>query len=163
MSIAIQMKEEEFKSAMKSILSIQRTNVRFIFYIVKKQISNQRCSFVSLKNATIMYDTCFVYNELRNLAIETIQTSHYLLVDADGIVSCNHSFSIIYLATLENNLLNHIPLLSNEKEILLLVMFPYDSPSSKECYSSGLCDKAYNIEKNNEVDGGIFLKRNRNY
>lgn len=91
MSIAVQINEEEIENAITTISTFNRTNIRFTFYIVKNQNENPRCSFVTMKNVTVKYDTCFVINELRNLAIETIQTSHYLIVDADGIVSCNYS------------------------------------------------------------------------
>ena len=88
MSIAIQLTEEEFRSTMKSIELINRENIRFTFYIVKASHSKQpRCTYITKKGKTVSFETCFVINELRNLAIETIQTTHFMILDGDGILS----------------------------------------------------------------------------
>ena len=88
MSIAIQINEEELEELYNIISSIWRNNIRFTFYIVKKQSNSKpRCKFVTMNGKSILLPTCFVCNVLRNLAIETISTSHFLLIDGDGIIS----------------------------------------------------------------------------
>ena len=88
MSIALQLTEEEFKATMKSVELINRENIRFTFYVVKANHSQQpRCTYINQKGKTIGFETCFVINELRNLAIETIQTTHFMILDGDGILS----------------------------------------------------------------------------
>ena len=95
-SIAIQINEEELEELYDFISPIQRNNIRFSFYIVQKPlVKNQpRCTFITMNGESLSLPNCFVYNVLRNLAIETITTSHFLLVDGDGIISCNY-FNIL--------------------------------------------------------------------
>ena len=91
MSIAVQVNEEDFVDLISIVNAIRRNNIRFTFYIVKKPIeSNYRCTFKSLSGIDVYYESCYVINVLRNLAIETISTSHFLIIDGDGIVSSNH-------------------------------------------------------------------------
>ena len=47
------------------------------------------------------------------------------------------------LATLERNIHQFIPILSNEKEILLLELFPFNSPSANDCFEGNDCTKVY--------------------
>ena len=92
-SIAVQCHEDEINSLFSIISSIKRENIRFTFYIIKKTKSEKRCSF-KMKNGEYFYlYSCYVINELRNLAIETIQTSHFMIIDGDAILSCNISFN----------------------------------------------------------------------
>ena len=99
MSIAIQINEEEFEEMLDEIGKIQGSNIRFTFYIVQKKPENEpRCNFITMNGKSISLQNCFVYNVLRNLAIETIKTSHFLLIDGDGIVS-----SIIIIFFINNS------------------------------------------------------------
>ena len=93
MSIAIQINEEELDEMLYEMEKIQRNNIRFTFYIVQKiPVNKPRCSFITMNGKSISLQNCFVCNVLRNLAIETITTSHFLLIDGDGIISCIHYF-----------------------------------------------------------------------
>ena len=88
MSIAIQINEEEIDEMLDKIEKIRRNNIRFTFYLIKKiPVNKPRCHFIILNGKSIPLQNCFVCNVLRNLAIETITTSHYLLIDGDGIIS----------------------------------------------------------------------------
>lgn len=93
MSIAIQLTEEELIPTFHLIQSISRENIRFTFYVIQKMPEKKpRCTMVSQKGVTVNFDTCFVINELRNLAIETIQTTHFMILDGDGILSSNEKW-----------------------------------------------------------------------
>lgn len=95
MSVAIQLDEEELPQVAKLLSRMTRSNVRFTLYIVKKAKKIiPRCSFIAMNGSSVLYDRCFVINELRNLAIETIQTTHFMLIDSDSIIS---SISFILL------------------------------------------------------------------
>ena len=88
MSLAIQLDEEELPKVARILSKINRTNIRYTFYITKnigKDIP--RCTFIAMNGTSLLYNRCFVINELRNLAIESIQTTHYMLIDSDGIIS----------------------------------------------------------------------------
>ena len=87
MSIAIQLEESELEDTAKIVSSIERKNIRFTFYVLKNSSDKHRCSFISLNGTNVYYNSCFVINELRNLAIETIETTHFMIVDGDAIIS----------------------------------------------------------------------------
>ena len=144
MSIAIQINEEELDEMVNVIGKIHRNNIRFTFYVIKKKPANKpRCSFITMNGKTISLQNCFVCNVLRNLAIETIKTSHFLLIDGDGIISSRFLHVSSLIATLERNIKHHIPLLSNEKEILLLPIFPYTTKYHEKCIKENDCKQAY--------------------
>ena len=90
MSIAVQVNEEDLMDLIRIVNAIKRNNIRFTFYIVKEVVeSNYRCTFKSMNGTNVFYESCYVINVLRNLAIETIKTSHFMIIDGDGIVSCS--------------------------------------------------------------------------
>lgn len=91
MSISIQLNEEEFEETVKVVSAISRKNIRITFYIIKEQPNQEyHCTFISMNRTNVHYSTCFVFNELRDLAIESIQTTHFLLTDGDAIISGNN-------------------------------------------------------------------------
>ena len=139
MSISIQLNEEELEETAMIINAINRKNIRFTFYVVKKlqnpSKNNYHCSFISMNRKVVYYDSCFVINELRNLAIETILTTHYMLIDGDAIIS----------KTLEEDVKELTSILSQEKEILLIPLFPLYSPSQVDCIETGNCTEAWNV------------------
>ena len=86
MSIAIQMNEDELPIVAQVISIINRRNIRFTLYVVKKS-GKSGCNYISETKKVIHFNQCFVINELRNLAIETIQTTNFMVIDGDGILS----------------------------------------------------------------------------
>ena len=140
MSIAIQLEESELEDTAKIVSSIERKNIRFTFYVLKNSSDKHRCSFISLNGTNVYYNSCFVINELRNLAIETIETTHFMIVDGDAIIS----------NTMENNIKSLIPLLSKEEEVLLFPLFPIESPSEQYCIETGDCEKAWKVIPQNK-------------
>ena len=88
MSIVIQLYEDELSTIASIISGIQRPNIRFTLYILKNVPRGRKgFSFITMNNKVIYYKSCFAYNELRDLAIETIQTTHYLMIDGDAIIT----------------------------------------------------------------------------
>lgn len=88
MSLIIQCNEDEIRTVTSIISTVRRSNIRFTLYILKDVPKGQKkCSFVTLNTTVINYDSCFAYNVLRDLAIESIQTTHYLILDGDAILS----------------------------------------------------------------------------
>ena len=83
MSIAIQMTEDELPTVAQVISTINRPNIRFTLYIAK----DSGCDYVSESRKVYHFNNCFVINELRDLAIETIETTHFMVIDGDGILS----------------------------------------------------------------------------
>ena len=62
-----------------------------------------------------------------------------------GLFPVIMNICIYILATLENNINQFIPLISNEKEVLVFPLFPYQSPYHYQCKTKGDCDLAYDI------------------
>ena len=92
MSLAIQLDEEELPRVARILSKINRTNIRYTLYITKNIGKNiPRCTFIAMNGTSLFYNRCFVINELRNLAIESIQTTHFMLIDSDGIISSKNS------------------------------------------------------------------------
>ena len=92
MSLAIQLDEEELPTVARILSKINRTNIHYTLYITKNIGKNiPRCSFIAMNGTSLFYNRCFVINELRNLAIESIQTTHFMLIDSDGVISSKNS------------------------------------------------------------------------
>ena len=97
MSVAIQLDEEELPKVAKLLGRMTRSNVRFTLYVVKNTGKIiPRCSFIAMNASSVLYDRCFVINELRNLAIETIQTTRFMLIDGDSIISSISFVLLLY-------------------------------------------------------------------
>lgn len=92
MSLAIQLDEEELPTVARILSKINRTNIRYTLYITKNIGKNiPRCTFIAMNGTSLFYNRCFVINELRNLTIESIQTTHFMIIDSDGIISSKNS------------------------------------------------------------------------
>ena len=88
MSIVIQLKEEELEIVAKTVSALPLRSIRFTFYVIAKQEEGvSRCVFISMNRTQVHYDTCLVINVLRNLAIETIRSTHFMVIDGDGILT----------------------------------------------------------------------------
>lgn len=88
MSIALFLEESELPTISRIITNTKRTNIRFTLYIIKEiPNTNNRCSFVLQNKQRMMYPMCFPTNVLRDLAIETIRTTHYLILDGDSLIT----------------------------------------------------------------------------
>lgn len=84
MSVAIRAFDNEIPDLLKILSSITRNNIRFTIQVIDQSSS---CTFIYYDKRRINYSSCFEINLLRNLAIETIKTTHFILVDGDAIIS----------------------------------------------------------------------------
>lgn len=88
LSIVIQMGEDDISTVATVVSNITRPNIRFTFYILKNIEKGQaRCSYVRKSGEIVLTDSCFPINVLRDLGIETIQTTHYFILDGDAVIS----------------------------------------------------------------------------
>ena len=87
-SIAVRLEENQLKSVFKTISKFSKQNIRYTFQVIPSSANLRRgCEFYFLQNETYVYEDCFEVNLLRNFAIETIKTTHFMTIDADAIVS----------------------------------------------------------------------------
>ena len=88
-----------------------------VFNVYIPRVANTtKAFFVDVKSKIGLNDNLYPINELRDVAIESIATTHYLLLDADVFPS-NDLYHIIRL--------NH-ETLENHYNCLLLELFEYD-------------------------------------
>ena len=66
--------------------------------------------------------------------------------------------------TFEQDFEHFIPLLSNEKEVILFPIFPSHSPYKQQCVRQGRCREAFFLfYMNHSIAGSHFLRQNMNY
>ena len=71
--------------------------------------------------------------------------------------------SIHSLETMHRNLHAFIPLLSDEKNILLFPLFPLSQSIQQPCVTEGNCSHAYSLLYNKSLVGDQFLRLRDNY
>lgn len=84
MSISIQLYENELEEVLLTVFKYQRYNIIYTLYVIPQ---DSICYYNSLSGERVNHTSCYDVNVLRNLAIETIRTSHFMIVDGDGIIS----------------------------------------------------------------------------
>ena len=112
MSTVLFIEEDQLRDVATFILQQQRSNIIYSLYI--RHTSSSNIPYVARKGKRFYYvNGLYPTNTLRNIGIESILTSHYLLLNIDTIPSIN-----IYDAILANS-----RLLENHKNVLLLPVF----------------------------------------
>lgn len=128
-STVLFIEEDQLRDVAAFILQQKRTNIMYSLYIRHSFSSN--IPYVARKGKRVYYvNGIYPTNTLRNIGIESILTSHYLLLNIDTIPSIN-----TYDSILENT-----RLLQNHKNVLLLPVF----------YSSRRVSQMVKVMKNYE-------------
>ena len=93
MSIACFIQQDEFASFAESISAYFGLPITFIVYI---PMTSKGASYYIRNNGTrkVFNTTLYPVNLLRDLSIESIQTTHYMNIDADLFVSSLDSDSL---------------------------------------------------------------------
>ena len=84
-SIVIQLTEDEFPSVLSTISRYHHIDIRWSFYIIPQDSSP--CYSILLSGEKETHESCYDMNILRNIGIETIRTTHFLMIDGDGLIS----------------------------------------------------------------------------
>ena len=89
MSIGILVRLPEFPLFAKAIEEYAGYPITFSVYV---PLGDKRTSYFIRKNGTkeVFPDTLYPVNLLRDLAIESIRTTHFMFVDADFDISCSY-------------------------------------------------------------------------
>ena len=128
-STVLFIEEDQLRDVAVFILQQKRYNVIYSLYI--RHTSSSNIPYVARKGKRVYYvNGIYPTNTLRNIGIENILTSHYLLLNIDTIPSIN-----TYDSILEN-----ARLLENHKNVLLLPVF----------YSSRRVSQMVKVMKNYE-------------
>ena len=108
---------------------------RIVFTVyVTKTITNNTIPFYVLADGThLNYPEGFYpINTLRDLAIESISTTHLLVADTDMFPSMG----------LESSINEYAEVLGDHHNMIVLTSFQYNKhPSLDRCYSEGVCDE----------------------
>ena len=104
----------------------------FTVYVVKT-ITNTIPFYVQQNGSHLNYPNGFYpINTLRNLAIESISTTHLLVADMDMFPSMG----------LESSINEYAEVLRDHHNMIVLTSFQYKKhPSLDRCYSEGVCDE----------------------
>ena len=110
---------------------------RIVFTVyVTKTITNNTIPFYVLADGThLNYPEGFYpINTLRDLAIESISTTHLLVADTDVFPSMG----------MESSINEYAEVLRDHHNMIALTLFGYKKhPSLDRCYSEGVCDELY--------------------
>ena len=130
------MKESEVESLANRILGCAGLG-RIVFTVyVTKTITSSTIPFYVLADGThLNYPEGFYpINTLRDLAIESISTTHLLVADTDVFPSMG----------LESSINEYAEVLRDHHNMIALTLFRYNNHSSlSRCYSEGVCEELY--------------------
>lgn len=124
MSIACFVPLDEYKSFVKSISSYLGMPITFVVYVPSKP--NRLSYFIEDTGVKRIFpSTLYPLNLLRDLAIESIHTTHYMHIDVDLFLSSLTSAFSSFLDTIEQSIRDNLITLLNERNVLLLLAFRY--------------------------------------
>ena len=157
MNIACFIQLDEYVSFVKFISFYLGLPILFIVYVPLKP---DRSSYFIEGNGTRMTfpSTLYPVNLLRDLAIESIHTTHYMNIDADLFVSSSCSSFLSSVDTIEQSIQSNLQYLQNERNVLLIVSFGVDKKGgSVRCRIGGIgCKAMYSSFVVKIVDGIRF-------
>ena len=107
----------------------------FTVYVTKTITHNTIPFYVKRNGRHLNYPEGFYpINTLRDLAIESISTTHLLVADTDMFPSMG----------LESSINEYAEVLSDHHNMIALTLFRYNNHSSlSRCYSEGVCEELY--------------------
>ena len=133
-SLSVLVKESEVESLANRILGCAGLR-RIVFTVyVTKTITKSTIPFYVLADGThLNYPNGFYpINTLRNLAIESVSTTHCLIADMDMLPSMG----------MESSINEYAEVLRDHHNMIVLTLFRYNNHSSlSQCYSEGVCDE----------------------
>ena len=105
----------------------------FTVYVVKTITSNTIPFYVLANRTHLNYPEGFYpINTLRDLAIESISTTHLLITDMDMFPSMG----------LESSINEYAEVLRDHHNMIALTLFRYKKhPALNQCYSEGVCEE----------------------
>lgn len=105
----------------------------YVFYVVKEYEPHKYKAYYvkSRKERELFNVPVFPLNLVRDLAIESIQTTHYLLIDIDFLIS----------RTLYRNIHQYKEQLAKPNTVVLLPTFITEEKRLEECRMNNTCEK----------------------
>lgn len=135
MSIAVFATEEEVKDVAFDMINYKSSqSIVYTIYVRKRISSSNTPYYLNREGVQFEYpDGVYPLNVLRNLAIESITTSHYMLIDADVFLS----------TTLLSSIQKNKNILHNHKNVMVIPLFEYQGTNYlQRCVREGMCEYA---------------------
>lgn len=158
MSIACLIQMDEYVSFVKSISPYFGLPITFSVYV---PLEPRNSSYFIEGNGTRMLfpSTLYPVNLLRDLAIESIHTTHYMNIDADLFISSTFPSFSLWIDTIEQSIQYNHNILQDERNVLLLLSFKVkDNYYINRCRTKGIgCKTMYSPFVPCIVDGIRFL------
>ena len=146
-SLSILAKESEF-ATLAGVLTNYSSTRRLMFsvYITKTITKNNTPFYVQQNGKHLNYSEGFYpINTMRNLAIESISTTHCLVADVDMFPSNG----------LESSIDQYAEELCDHRNLVVVPTFQYkEHPSLKKCYKEGECADLCFMSGNYDSVGG---------
>ena len=133
MILSVAIVESEIPPLLKLINSISRqSQITFVIYIVKEYNGEHKSVFFNEQGPEYSNEVIFPINLLRDLAVESIDTSHFFICDIDAFPS----------KTLYDSILLHKEVLNDPKAVFILKLFSMNNRDKKviKCKNNGDCE-----------------------
>lgn len=131
MSLCLFLKESQIDTIDQALSPYVTNQITWTFYVVKAIKSSVYATYVGNMDKAISFkEPIFPINLVRDLAIESIDTTHFLFADIDYLVS----------KTLRANLDSYSDVLSKQNVIILLPTFALNWRLLKSCRKLNTCE-----------------------
>lgn len=138
-SIGVFATEDEVKDVAFDILTYKTDRSVVYTIYVQKRITNANIPYY-LNRDGVRYEYqegLYPVNLLRDLSIESVTTSHFMVIDADVFLS----------STILSSIDRYKNMLNNHKNVMVIPLFQYtDTNYWQRCYRDGMCEYAYERE-----------------
>ena len=135
-------KIDEFKVEALINSYIEYKQITFVIYVIKTMNTPYKSILYDDSGPIYSNNAIFPINLLRDLSIESIDTTHYFICDIDAFPS----------KSLYDSIVLHKELLYDHKAVFVLKLFKVITRSKKlanQCRKYGLCNKMYYIKTMN--------------
>lgn len=122
MSISCFIQQDEFVSFAETISSYFGLPIVFTVYIPESSLGASY--YIRNDNTKMVFNTTlYPVNLLRDLSIESIQTTHYMNIDADLFISSLTSDMYLSIETIQQSIKDNSDYLLDERNVLLILTF----------------------------------------
>ncbi|KAK8832486.1 hypothetical protein WA577_002959 [Blastocystis sp. JDR] len=136
-SIGIMIKESEIEEAAKMIQRFMKKSKLVFTIYIQKTITESNTPYYSYPDGKKQYFPNGMYpvNIMRDLSIESITTTHYMLTDVDVFLS----------KSIQSTIDSYSDILQDHHNLVVLPLFEYRNSSViQKCFKDGVCGRLWN-------------------
>ena len=131
-SIGIMIKESEIEEAAKMIQRFMKKSMLVFTIYIQKTITESNTPYYSYPDGKKQYypNGTYPVNIMRDLSIESITTTHYMLTDVDVFLS----------KSIQSTIDSYSDILRDHHNLVVLPLFEYRNSSViQKCFKDGVC------------------------